>query len=229
MCGILEPCSNFTPLYPFRCAHLEDIGDSIKILFVALFLAFDKHISIEIFILKCYLFFLKILRVQLQGVELNWEGAGVSHSDFSFHLSAGRQTRPQLQNGRAELKLWRFTPALCCQENLLPAVSHMDHKLPAVSQLQRHKEVTVFGFIFWRSFPDNRNLFNNMQLCYALCKTQSMKRLTPSAGLNFIWTLTRSPGDSTPEQGVISNAAGGGRCCCKTFLRWWRGRNLSAW
>lgn len=103
-------------------------------------------------ILMVYLFFLKILSVQLQGVELNWEGAGVSDSDFSFNLSAGRQTGPQLQNGWAELKSWCLALALCCQENLLPAVSHMDHKLPAVSQLQTHREVIIYIFIFQHFF-----------------------------------------------------------------------------
>lgn len=95
-----------------------------------------------------YLFFLKILCVQLQGVKLNGERAGVFDSDLSFNLSAVRKTSPKLQHRRAELELWLLTLALCCQEHLLGAPSHTDHKLPAVSQLQRYtQEVTILVFV----------------------------------------------------------------------------------
>lgn len=56
--------------------------------------------------------------------------------------------------------------------------------------------------------------------CAGQCCTGLKNPFTPSSGLNFIWTLIRSAGDSKPEQGVISKTAGGGRCCFIIFLRW---------
>lgn len=100
-----------------------------------------------------YLFFLKILCVQLQGVKLNGERAGVFDSDLSFNLSAVRKTSPELQLRRAKLKLWILSLALYCQKHLLGAPSHTDHKLPSISQLQRHtQEVTIHVFVLQQLF-----------------------------------------------------------------------------
>lgn len=76
---------------------------------------------------ESYLFFLEILCVELQRVELNGERAGVFHGDLSFNISADWQARPQLQHRRAELESWLFTLPLGCNEHLLGALSHTDH------------------------------------------------------------------------------------------------------
>lgn len=83
------------------------------------------------------LFFLHVLCVQLQGVELDGEGAGVFDRDLSFRLSAVGQTRSQLELRRAELQLWLLTDTSRGHMYLLTAFSHADHKLSAVNHLQK--------------------------------------------------------------------------------------------
>lgn len=66
------------------------------------------------YLANSYLFFLEILCVQLQGVELNGERARVPDDDLGFNLSADREARPQLQHRRAEIELRLLALPLGC-------------------------------------------------------------------------------------------------------------------
>lgn len=96
------------------------------------------------------LLLLNVLCVQLQGVELDGEGAGVFHCDLSFSLSAVGQTGAQLKLRWAELQLRLLTYTACGQMYLVAAFSHADHQLPAVNQLQKKrkkkKPILVFSY-----------------------------------------------------------------------------------
>lgn len=91
----------------------------------------------------------------------------------------------------------------------------------AVLTEQTRHRVKLFLSLWENSVPCSHDRWNILN-CYG-----PLVFLTPSAGLNLTWTLTLSPGHSTPVEGSISNTTGGGHCSNLAFRLRWRGTCLS--